>query len=378
MSQRIRILHIFKVMNRGGAESLILNIMRKINRDIYQFDFLVHTKIEGHFEKEILSLGGEIHRINKSPKNIFQYRKEFKKVLEEKGPYDVIHSHIYSYSGFILKIASDLDIPVRIAHSHTTQDGKKNSFPRKIYRIYTKRLILDHATHLLGCSNDSCTSLFGKNCFKDSRVEVFENGIDPDLYDDSTEKQLNLKQELLLKEDSKIIGHVGSFTHSKNHLFLLKVFKELYTQDESYHLLLVGDGPLREEINEQINYKGLGNNVHMLGIREDIPNVMKNLDLFLFPSLFEGLGIVVIEAQAAGVKCVISDTIPNEVDLELDLIYFMSLQKEKEAWVEVIMDNINTEKKNWAQIKNKINKKGYNIKNQCTIITEIYSSIDRK
>jgi len=373
MMQKVRVLHVFGRMNRGGAETLIMNIFRNIDREKFQFDFLVHSEKEGHYDQEIKELGGNIYSVPHPRKNILQYKKELKKILRENGPYDVFHSHVFSFSGYVLQIAKEEGVPKRIAHSHNTQDGHSSGVLRNIYRNYMRKLILKNATHLLGCSKEACFSLFGPDCFLDSRLIILKNAIDLSFFEPSEGIYVDLRSELGLNKNTKLIGNVGSFTEQKNHKKLLEIFKQVSIEVANVHLILVGDGPLKEKIKQLVKEYEIDNNVHFLGIRNDVPQLMRNFDLFLFPSLFEGLGIVLIEAQAAGTMCVVADTVPKEADLKLGLIKYLKLEDDLDIWVRTIKKCMSKKATDWELIRRRINYNGYNIKDQIKRISELYA-----
>jgi glycosyltransferase involved in cell wall biosynthesis len=374
MMQKIRVLHVFGRMNRGGAETLIMNIFRNIDREKFQFDFLVHSKEEGHYDKEIKSLGGDIYPVPLSKKNILQYRKEVKRVLLEKGPFDVIHSHVHFFSGYLLRIAKESGIPVRIAHSHTAQ-SMSSGFARNMYTNYMRKLILKNATDLIGCSKEACKALFGPECFKNSKVKVIRNGIDLELFKKIEEGSLlNLKNELQLNPEDKLIGHIGRFVDVKNHSRLIKIFSLLCNEMDNVHLVLVGDGPLKNKISDLIKQYGIEGKVHMLGVRSDVPEILANLDLFLFPSLYEGLGLVLVEAQAVGLKCITSSAVPSEADIGAGLVEFIDLDLDDTIWVKVIKEGLENSYRNISIKKEEIKRSGYDIKTVIQEVCNIYSS----
>lgn len=374
MMQKVRVLHVFGRMNRGGAETLIMNVFRNIDREKFQFDFLVHSEEEGHYDQEIKELGGNIYFVPHPRKNIFQYKKGLKKILREKGPYDVIHSHVFTFSGYVLKIAKEEGVPIRIAHSHNTQDGHSSGVLRNIYRSYMRKLILKNATNLLGCSQEACKVLFGPECLKNSNVKVLRNGIDLEPFE-KIEKglYLNLRDALRLDSKVKLIGHVGSFTNQKNHGRLIKIFSLLCDEMDNVHLVLVGDGPLKNQISDLIKHYGIEDKVHMLGVRGDVPEILANLDLFLFPSLYEGLGLVLVEAQAVGLKCITSNTVPSEVDIGAGLVEFIDLELDDYIWVKKIKQEL-MNNSNISLRSEEIKEAGYDIREVVQNLNCIYNN----
>jgi len=374
MGNPISVLHVIAGMNRGGAETLLMNIFRKVDKEKFKFSFLVHSGTEGHFDKEILELGGTIFRAENPKKNLKKYKEELRSILENKG-IDVVHSHLYSFSGYILKVANDANVPVRIAHSHNIQDGYSKGIWRTLYRNYMRSLIKKNSTDFLACSKEACISLFGKSPEQNSRIKIIKNGIDISLFQliDRENFRRDVISELELNEGSTMIGHVGSFTKQKNHKQILDIFQEYLEKDPNSYLILVGDGPLKGEIINKVSKENLTNNVIFLGIREDIPRLMAAFDLFLFPSLFEGLGIVLIEAQAAGTQCVVSDKVPTEADLNIDLLNFMSLDSTSKEWSERLFELKHKKSLDRNVIMNAINQEKYNIDFTVNELCKIYS-----
>ena len=372
--QKVRVLHVFGKMDRGGAETLIMNVFRNIDREKFQFDFLVHSQQEGHYDQEIKELGGNIYSVPHPRKSILQYKKELKKILREKGPYDVIHSHVFTFSGCVLKIAKDEGIPVRIAHSHSTQKGHPSGFVRNIYKGYMRKLILKNATNLIGCSKEACTALFRPECFKNSNVKVIRNGIDLESFRKIEGRLfLNLRNELHLNPEVKLIGHIGRFVEAKNHSRLIKIFSLLCNEMDNVHLILVGDGPLKNKISDLIKHYGIVDKVHMLGVRSDVPEILANLDLFLFPSLYEGLGLVIVEAQAMGLKCITSSSVPSEVDIGAGLVEFIDLELDDYIWVKKIKQEL-INNSNISLRSEEIKEAGYDIREVVQNLNCIYNN----
>lgn len=378
MSKPIRILHVFRAMNRGGAETLVMNIYRHLDRSKIQFDFAVETDEECHYNEEIRSLGGRIiPHPSPSKCGILSYGKALVKTLNQYGPYVGVHSHVHYFSGYVLRISRKAGVPIRIAHSHTTHDGRVDSLNREIYRWIMQKLIYRNATHMLGCSQDACKSLFGLNCFNDSRVEVLPNAIDLTPYAMLPTNRRILREKLDLPIDVPLIGHVGRFNEVKNHRFLIEVFSELHQELPNTHLVLVGDGFLRKEMEMIVERKGLKEFVHFLGIREDIPEIMGALDIFLFTSLYEGLGIVLIEAQAAGIPCISADTVPIEADIGAGLVEFLSLNEPIKKWVNIIINKFEAVSLNWDVRKNYLRKAGYDIKDTTMRLEKLYMGVSK-
>jgi glycosyltransferase EpsF len=369
-----RILHVFGGMNRGGAETFIMNVYRKLDKDKVQFDFLVHSRMECDYDKEIKEMGGKIFILPKpSIRKTSMYLTELENILRDKGPFAAVHSHIHLFSGLILKQAQKSNIPIRISHSHTDQDGKNSSINRWIYRIVMRKLIIDNATHLLGCSLQANQSLYGNIVRYDKRVELVANAIDIYNYTDSLYEKHKIRKEFKLHDASLVLGHVGGFREVKNHRFLIEIFSDLLQKYPNAKLVLVGDGALREEIFEEVCVLGIEDNVVFLGSRSDVPRIMTTFDVFLLPSLFEGIPLVLIEAQAKGIPILASDKVNKKVDLELGLINFCSLSSTPEDWNIEIEKIITFQRPSWALRKKALREKKYDVMIAVKQLTEIYT-----
>lgn len=329
MSKPIRVLQVFAQMNRGGAETMIMNLYRNIDRSKFQFDFVVHTDEKCAYDDEIKSLGGMIFRIPRyNGKNHFQYKKAWTDLLKCNPEYKVIHGHVRSTASIYLRIAKKLGLTT-IAHSHSTSSGKGLSAVIKNTFQYPIRYISDY---FFACSKSAGVWLFGnKVCIEDNFI-IINNAIDTKKFIFNNSTRMDKRKELEVNE-KLLIGHVGRFNSPKNHDFLIDIFKDIYDKNNDVILMLVGDGELRHRIEKKVDNLGLNNNVIFTGIRSDIPELLHATDLLIFPSLYEGLPVTLIEAQAAGLRCLASDRITDEVRLT-DLIEYAPLNKGENYWAE--------------------------------------------
>ncbi|MCR2822039.1 glycosyltransferase family 1 protein [Lederbergia panacisoli] len=329
MGGPLRVLHVAVNMNRGGAETLIMNIYRNIDRSMIQFDFL--TCKPGDFDEEVKKMGGKIHRIPYiSDVGHFNYIQGLRRFFTANSHYKIIHSHLDKMSGIVLREAKKAGIPVRVSHSHNTKS--EGGAAARTYKWLVGNFIATSATTFFACSNDAAKWLFNK---KSNKTMILKNGIEYDkfTYSDDIRKQVRL--ELNLKEKDFVLGHVGRFNHQKNHSFLIDIFAKLQKLNKDSVLLLVGDGEERSAIEKKIRTLKLEKSVRFLGVRKDIERVLQGMDLFVFPSLHEGLPVSLIEAQGAGLPCIISDRISNEVDLGMDLIEYAPLE-DIDLWIKKI------------------------------------------
>lgn len=355
-----RILHVVSAMNRGGAETMIMNIYRKIDRKKIQFDFIVHSNIKGHYDDEILSLGGRIIRCN-SLGNIgpIKYVRELSRVISENGPFHAVHAHTDFQGGFVAMAAKYAGINNRICHSHNTQWVVNPTIYHKIQLFIFKEIIDKYASEYCSCGIDAAKFLFKNKRIKNNEIKYLNNGVDIESFNLDIKKVLYLKEELNIDDDTLVIGHIGRFYNQKNHTFIIDVANKLKQDGVKFKVILVGEGPLLNHIMEKVNKLELTENVVFLGVRKDIPQLMKIFDVFLFPSFFEGLPVVLVEAQAAGLKCVISDTITKEIDFGLGLIQYCSLDKEIDVWTDKIKRAKSKENISMDIRKEQLKKLGY-------------------
>lgn len=360
----LRVLHVVVNMNRGGAETLLMNLYRNIDRSKVQFDFL--TCKEGVFDEEIRELGGEIHRIQYiTDVGHFGYIKALNKFFSSNNNYKIVHAHMDKMSGLVLRAAKHNNIPVRIAHSHSTRS--EGSFFAKLYKWYAGILVLSSSTHLLACSNTAARWLF---LHKAKMAKVLKNGIESNKFIFSENTRHQVRQELKL-EDNVVIGHIGRFNHPKNHLFLIEVFSQLTKAIPNATLVLIGDGDLRTDIECKINKLKIGDKVKLLGIRSDINRLVQAIDIFVFPSLYEGLPVTLIEAQTAGVPCVISDVITREVDIGFNLIDYLPLN-DKLIWIEHLKKKVKLPIERGIFKHSMLKKEDYDIKKSVDWIQDYY------
>lgn len=328
----IRVLQCFTIMDRGGAETMIMNYYRNIDRSKVQFDFLVHREQKGAYEDEIESLGGKIYRMpNIHPKKFKKYKNEISKFLNEHREYKIIHGNLSELGYFLYKEAKAQKVATIIVHAH----NYSNVFDAKsIFRFYWKHAMRPYVTHMFTCSQVAAEWLFGKRLANNSIM--MNNAIDSKKFSFNEDKSLNMKREFGI-ENKFVIGHVGRFNIQKNHEFIIDIFKKIKSKNSESVLVLVGAGELEGKIKTKVDNNNLNDSVIFLGSRSDINQVMQAFDVFLFPSIFEGLGVVLIEAQAAGLKCFASKgAVPVEAKVT-DLLSYIPLDDGAEVWATEIL-----------------------------------------
>lgn len=364
---KIKVLQYSGAMNRGGAETILMNIFRNIDREKFEFHFITHSKNNSDYDEEIVSLGGRIIYLDKpNYKNIGVFKAQFRKIVQQYGPYDVIHSHVQLFNGLVLSEAKKNHIRHRISHAHLNGDYGEMNFLRNIYVELSKYLIRKNATKLFACSKEA-----GEYLYNQLNFEVLNNAIDVNQFNYNVESKY-LHNELGIDSDSKLIIHIGTFKSAKNHPFIIDVFNEIIKKDKKWRLILVGDGELKEKILQKVKTSQLQEYVYFLGKREDIPNLLQSSDIFLMPSILEGLPVVLVEAQAAGVPCIISNNIPKECDLGLGLVKRLDLKEDLNYWSDEILSQKGS-KIHFEARKAAIRNSGYDLQKNLTILEKLYS-----
>lgn len=343
MSEPIQVLHVVTHMNRGGLETMLMNYYRNIDRSRLQFDFLVHREKRADYDDEIESLGGRIYRL--PPLNPFdiKYRKQLQQFFFDHPKYKIVHSHIDCMSAIPLKAAKKAGVPVRIAHSHSISQDKDVKY---LLKLFYKGFIAKNATHLMACGQQAGEWMYGKRNF-----HILNNAIDAKQYSFDHETYCAERAELGVRPDDVLVGHVGRFSPPKNHDFLIDVFAECVNMKPKAKLILVGDGNLRPGIEEKVRRLGLEASVIFTGVRSDVAKLMQAMDVFVFPSIYEGLPLTVVEAQAAGLPCLISDAVPIECK-KTDLVQQIPLSEGAQAWAAAVMHVAGTQRRDtYKEIK---------------------------
>ncbi|WP_303206983.1 glycosyltransferase family 1 protein [Bacteroides oleiciplenus] len=330
MSKPVRILHVFNFFNQGGVENFVMNVYRNIDREKIQFDFAFPIHQKGYFDDEVISMGGRIFFFDSEKKSLWNYYKNLRRIIRENGPYAAIHSHVYYFSGYILFVAKLCGIKVRIAHSHETLKGREQTVIRKMYQWFMRHMIKANATHCLACSDLAGKYLFSKQV----SYQVLYNGIDFQRFTYKNNEREALRQKLGFQEQ-KILINVGRFAEQKNHVFIINIFKELCSRSSNYRLILIGTGPLKNSIQELCKQYGFEDKVLFLFDIKNTEDYYSTSDVFILPSLYEGMGIVSIEAQATGLPSLLSDKITREVGVT-DIAEYLSIEDNVVEWVDRI------------------------------------------
>ena len=327
-----RLLCLLSNMNTGGAETFLMKVYRTIDRTQYQMDFCIHVEKKCDYEDEILSMGGRVFRIPPKSKNAKEFKRQLTKLISENR-YRCVLKITSNAAGFWdLKIAKKAGAERTIARSSNSGDGasKLQLIIHRVSGILWKK----YADIKIAPSDLAAEYTFGKRSVKNGKVGILNNGLDLNAFRFDEKSRFKIRKELSATEHTTVLGHIGRFNTQKNHVFLIRILARYLKTDPDATLVLVGVGDLEEDIRRQVESAGLSDKVRFLGLRSDIPALMSAFDVFLLPSLYEGMPNTVIEAQACTLPCVLSDTITRQADLSGRLRY-LPLSDEA-RWVEEI------------------------------------------
>lgn len=365
---KIKILHVFDMFNQGGIENFIMNVYRNIDREIFQFDFAFRYNKAGVFDDEAKKLGAHIYYFLSEKKTLKNYRLSLTKIINEHGPYMVMHSHCYFFSGYILDIAKKNNIPIRIAHSHDTKKGKKETLFRKYYEFYMRNKIHNNATNMLSCSNAAGQYVFGKKAI----FQILYNGIDLNRFTYNIKSRDKIRNYLGVTNKDIILLNVGRFVDQKNHKYQIEIIKELSKQPISFKYVFIGDGPYLPQIKNSIKKSKLESSIIFLQNVYNTEDYYNAADIFLLPSKYEGMGIVAIEAQASGLPSLISSRVPKEINIT-DLVENIDISAPVSTWVESILKWIHKDI-NRSVYSNELKNSPFDINQTVKNLEYIYSS----
>jgi glycosyltransferase involved in cell wall biosynthesis len=368
-NKTIRVLNVLGTIDIGGAESRVMELYRAIDKDKLQFDFLIHTDIDGHYSKEIKELGGNIY---KAPRfkvvNYFAYKKALKGFFKEHNNYAAVQGHMTSTASIYLPIAKKAGIPITIAHARSA--GVDRGIRGIVTRII-RHPLKNRADYLFTCSKEAGVAVYGKKAVKEGKVWTIPNAIDADRFSYNETVRNEVRKELGI-EGKLVIGHVGRFGFMKNHAYLIDIFNEVYKHRNDAVLVLIGEGGLMEDIKAKAESLGLKDKVYFMGNRPDIERYYQAFDYFVFPSTFEGFPGSVAEAQASGLRCLVSDRITREVALT-ELVTYRSIDEPAINWAKEIINNADRAKvrKDHSDI---IKDKDFDVKEQAKKLEKFYKT----
>lgn len=337
-----KVLCLIGSMNAGGAETFLMKVYRMIDKSKYQMDFCVNVQEKGYYDDEIYALGGKIFHIPSKSENVKAFKKQLADIIQ-KEKYEYVFRITSNCAGFMdLKIAKKAGARVCSARSSNSSDG--NSIKAKIVHrlgrwLYGKYVDVKFAPSVLAAEYT-----FGRKAVSKGQLSLLHNGVDLNVFHFDQAGRENIRKEFGVSPSQTVIGHIGRFAEQKNHDFLLDIFYQIYTQDNNAVLLLVGKGELENQIREKIKALGLEQNVIFAGVRSDVPQLLSAMDVFVFPSFYEGMPNTVIEAQATGLPCIIADTITKEADIT-GLVQYLSLKDTSEKWASFALNAISKERK---------------------------------
>lgn len=378
----VKILQVFSATHRGGAETMIMNILRHTDHNEYQYDFISHIQGESDYDREIIGYGGKVFRIQSlGTVGLVKYINNLRKIIKENGPYDVVHCHTNLQASVVLVAAKLAGVNMRIAHSHNTSWSDTKNLKNSLWTIFAKPVIQLFSTNYLACGRDAGIAMFGKGNVDKGKVKIIQNGIYADKFFEvanNNEIRKNKKEELGLKNDEFIIGHIGRYHNQKNHEFVISMAKELKQRKLNCKIILVGTGEKKSEINMMINELKVTDIIIELGVRSDIEELFSIFDLFILPSRYEGLPLVLIEAQATNTMCFVSNNITKEADMGLNLLKYLNINEGVGLWVDGIEDIITKKTKlplpSNKKVLSTINQKGYNSLYNAKKINKLYTN----
>ncbi|MCM1385943.1 MAG: glycosyltransferase family 1 protein [Bacillus sp. (in: Bacteria)] len=365
MTEPIRILHVLGGVGLGGAESRIMDVYRHIDREKVQFDFLIHQTKKGYYEEEIEMLGGRVYRVPRFKLyNIAAYRKALREFFSTHQEYAVVCGHMTSTASIYLPIAKKYGVSVTVAHARSAgvDKGIKGTATRILRSTLPKK-----CDYMFACSMSAAEAVFGRKNAQSGKVVIVPNAIDAKLFTYDEEVRSCVRKEFSL-EDKFVIGHVGRFHYAKNHEYLLSVFQKIVEQRKDAVLLLLGEGERMEEMKERAAALDIADNVIFAGNRGEVWKYYQAMDFFLFPSRFEGLPGTVVEAQSAGLHCLISDTIAGEVKIT-DLVTAYSIEEAPEKWAQYVLSHDSYERKSRYE---QIAAAGFDVKAQAKWYEQFY------
>lgn len=363
----IRVLHMIASLDVGGSQTMMMNIYRNIDREKIQFDFIIDQPDETYFAAEIESLGGRVFTLPAfRGVNAGEIRRDWNNFFYLHPEYRVLHSHSRSYASLYLPVAKKHGVKT-IIHSHSTNSG---TGVKGAVKAVLQLPLRDQADVLMACTTEAGEWLFGKRACRSDRFILLPNGIDTRRFAVDPKTRAAYRKELGLGE-RYVIGHVGRFRDVKNHTFLLDVFQEVHKREPDALLMLVGVGPLQQQMAEKAVALGVADHVLMTGNRDDVPEVLSAMDVFAFPSLWEGLPMTVVEAQAAGLPCVLSDTITRDVDIS-PLAEYLPLG-DPVQWAEALL-----KRRPRQDVTEAVVRAGFDIRASAQRLSELYLRLDRE
>ncbi len=338
MSEKKKVLIVNNPLQYGGADFVAVRLQQALDKDKFECTYCLHHGGEiGPYEKQVAETGV---RIIHQPENTSGYIASYKYFCElfSREHFDIVHCHLPFFGGIVLAAAAKYGVKKRVAHSHFSQplvfdNNVVKRFISNAYRTVMRKIVVGYSTDIIGCTKEAGEYLAGKNGFKKKGI-VLNNGIDTEVYRYNEEKRTAVRKQLQI--DNKIVlGHIGQMYYVKNQSFLLDIFNEFQKKHTDSVLLLLGDGADRHMLEDKALSLGIAEKTKFLGLRNDIPELLSAMDCLVFPSVHEGFPLTLVEAQAAKLPCVVSDSINDSVKLS-NALSFVSIEDDTEKWCEEI------------------------------------------
>lgn len=363
----IKVLQVFNELDQGGIEHVVINLMQNMDPSKVEFHFAMMSGKKGVLDSKVKKMGGRIHYFSSGKKNPLNIYLNLKRIIQTYGPFKVVHSHLYFSSGYILYIAKRLGVPIRIAHAHDVYKGENENVSRKIYEYTMRKLINENATYKFGVSQEAIKHVFGN--YPSKNTFILNNGINLDSYTLNNKIRQEYRNKFNLKKNEVALCNIGRFEDQKDHNYLIEVFDRILKVNPNFRLILIGNGSLKNKIINKVKKLNIEKNVIFLENRNDINNILMAMDMFIMPSKYEGLPLSLIEAQASGITCVISDNITNEVKISPNVY---SLKKDDyNRWVNFIIKHKDDSRFNNIKL---LNDAGFNEKNIAKFVEKKYLS----
>lgn len=370
-----KILYFIDTLEMGGIQKLTLDWISNIDKNNFEIDILtLDSSKKENLEDNFNKIGCKVYKLNdvwiRTPLDYLKYNFECNKFFKRNHEYDIVELHSSSKNYPILKYAKKYGIKTRISHSHNIGFQTKNKFKILVGNMFKKKLI-KYSTDFLACSLDAGKWLFGEKIVNSNKFKIIYNSIDFENFKFNKNIRTKIRKELGFNDNTFVIGHVGRFNSQKNHVFLINIFEKISKKIPNSYLILLGEGNLKKNIEKMVDEKKLSNKVMFLGVKNNANEYMQAMDAFVFPSLYEGLGIVLVEAQAAGLKTFTSKrVIPIEAKIS-DNIKFIDLKKDNyDEWTETILK----EDYNYKREEVILDKTNYDLRNTIKKLEEYYIS----
>lgn len=367
MKEPIRVLQIIGIVAGGGVEAVIMNYYEHIDRTKVQFDFIVHNDNKIDITQKVEAMGGKVYKVTPYYKNPIAFMWDIYKVIK-RHHYRIVHSNMNTLSAFSLFAAWAAGAPVRILHNHSTSSPGETK--RNIMKFMLRPFARLFATHYFACSRLAGEWMYGRKMMDSGKVKIVNNALDLKKYAFNSRKREMLRKELGFT-DEFVIGHVGRFMFQKNHEFLIDVFVKAYKKNPHMVLLLIGDGPLRSAMEENVKKLGLTDHVNFLGLRNDVQNLYNVMDIFVLPSHYEGLPVVGVEAQANGLPCLFSTKVTKETHLTHSA-QFLDLSTGASKWAERI---VSMKYKRNEEVGDELRQAGFEINKEARNLANFYTKL---